>query len=243
MKFNRIQIIALLTLATATFFTSCEKADNKGGGTIKGSCKVSAVTGYFTSPLSISYDTKGRIDTMITTGLLRTYLYEEEGNKVSIFTRISNILEEKVVLLYNKDSKMLDTALIAFKDGTTETRTYAYQNKNTISEYIHSGTDVDTITYNWTAGNMTGASSSTGINPLTGIKYHTNIAFQEGDFNYINTLIERGYVPVGKTANLVQCNYSGNISYKFNSNGYIKQVSSVHEGYPTVHYTYEYTCK
>ncbi|GEM_PF-1498245 len=243
MKFNCIQIIALLTLATATFFTSCEKAENKGGGTLKGSCKVSAVTGYFTSPLSIHYDDTGRIDTMITTGMLRTYRYEDGGNKVSIFTRKANILEEQIVLKYNKDSKLLDTAQITFKNGTRETRTYAYQNKNTITEYIYSPPDVDTITYNWSGGNMTEAHSSRGINPMTGIKYHTNMAFQEGDFNYINTLIERGYVPVGKTANLVQCNYSGNISYKFNGNGYIRQVSSVHEGYPTINYTYEYTCK
>lgn len=241
MKSNSIQLLTLLALVT--FFTSCEKAANKGGGTVKGSCKVSAVTGYFTNPLSISYDAAGRIDTMMTIGMLRTYLYEEEGSKVSIFTKKENILEQKVVLLYNKDSKMLDTALINFKDGTTETRTYAYQNKNTIAEYIHAGTDVDTIIYEWSGGNMTGAHSSSGVNPLMGIKYHSNMAFQDGDFNYINTLIERGYVPVGKTANLVQCNYSGNISYKFNSNGYIKQVSSVHEGYPTINYTYEYTCK
>lgn len=243
MKSNRTPTIALLALATAIFLPSCEKAENKGGGAIKGNCKVSAVTGYFTSPLSISYDDTGRIDTMITTGMLRTYRYEEGGNKVSIFTRKGGILEEIVVLQYNKDSKMLDTAVTTFKDGTTETRAYAYQNKNTIAEYIYLAPDADTITYTWTGGNMTDARSSRGINPLTGIKYHTNMAFQEGDFNYINTLIARGYVPVGKTANLVQCNYSGNISYKFNSNGYIKQVSSVNEGYPTINYTYEYTCK
>ena len=241
MKSNSIQLLTLLALAT--LFTSCEKAANKGGGTIKGSCKISAVTGYFTSPLTISYDTAGRIDTMLTIGMLRTYLYEEDGNKVSIFTKKNNILEQQVVLQYNRNSKMLDTALIMFRDGTRETRTYAYQNKNTIAEYIYSGLDVDTIIYNWAGGNMTGAHSSRGINSLTELKYHSSKAFQEGDFNYINTLIERGYVSVGKTANLVQCNYSGNISYKFNSNGYIKQVSSVHEGYPTITYTYEYTCK
>lgn len=240
MKFNSIRLLTLLALVTS--LTSCEKAD-KGGGTIKGSCKVSAVTGYFTHPLSISYDASGRIDTMVTIGLLRTYLYEEEGNKVSIFTRKDNVLEHKMVLHYNKDSKLLDTARITFRDGTSETRTYAYQNKTTVAEYVHVGTDVDTITYDWTGGNMTGSHSSRGLNPLTGIKYHMNMAFQEGDFNYINTLIEMGYVPVGKTANLVQCNYSGNISYKFNSNGYIRQVSSVNEGYPTLNYTYEYTCK
>ncbi len=243
MKFNRIQILALVPLAAAIFFASCEKEDNQGGGAIKGNCKISAVTGYFASPLSIRYDAKGRIDTMITTGLLRTYLYEEEGNKVTVFTRVNNVLEQQAVLKYNKDSKMLDTAMITFKDGTSETRTYAYQNNNTIAEYIHSGTHVDTVIYDWAGGNMTGAHSSAGNNLLTGLKYYNSIAFQEGDFNYINSLIERGYVPVGKTANLVQCNYSGNITYKFNGNGYIKQVSSVHEGYPTINYTYEYTCK
>ncbi|RYD95666.1 MAG: hypothetical protein EOP54_15435 [Sphingobacteriales bacterium] len=241
MKFNSIQPLALLALAT--FFTSCEKAPNKGGGTIKGSCKVSAVTGYFTSPLSITYDSAGRIDTMVTIGLLRTYVYEEGGNKVTIATRKNNSFDRRIVLKYNRDSKLLDTALVTFQDGSAETRTYTYQNNNTIKEYIYSGNRVDTISYSWSGGNMINAHSTRGINPLTEIKYHTNLAFQEGDFNYMNTLIENGYVPVGKTANLVQCNYTGSINYKFNSNGYIKQVSSVHDGYPTINYTYEYTCK
>lgn len=241
MKFNSILIVALLALIT--FFTSCEKAADKGGGTIKGSCKISAVTGYYANPLSILYDSAGRIDTMITVGLLRRYKYEDSGRKVTIFTEGNNISATTTVLTYNPTSKLLDTARITYTDRAPKTITYAYQNNNMIAEYIHSGLNVDTITYMWSGGNMVSMHPSSGLTNSGSITYHTQMAFQEGDFNYMNSLIEKGYVPVGKTANLVQANYSGNINYKFNSNGYIKQASSVHDGYPTVTYTYEYTCK
>lgn len=239
MNFKSIQILAFLFLAV--LFTSCEKATDKGGGAIKGSCKVSAVTGYFGSPVSFLYDSTGRVDTMVAAGFFRTYKYE--ADKVTITTLKNNLFDTRAILMYNKDSKHLDTVFTSDKDGKNETRTYTYQSNNTINEYIFSGTKIDTLTYTWTGGNMTNMHLSKGANPAGSIKYYNTMAFQEGDFNYMNTLIEKGYVPVGKTANLVQANYSGNINYKFNSNGYIKQVSSVFEGYPTVNYTYEYSCK
>lgn len=241
MRCNSLQLLILLALVS--FFTACEKAPNKGGGAIKGSCKISAVTGYYLSPISISYDSAGRIDTMAASGMSRTYAYENGGNKVTITGIKNNSFDRRIVLKYNKDSKLLDTAMITLKDGTQETRIYTYQSNATVKEKIYSGNDSNTITYSWTGGNMTSAHSTRGINAFTNVKYYADMAFQEGDFNYMNALIDNGYVPVGKTANLVQCNYSGNINYKFNSNGYIKQVSSVNEGYPTVNYTYEYTCK
>lgn len=241
MKFNSTILVALLTLAT--FFTSCKKADDKGGGTIKGSCKVTAVTGYFSTPLSIQYDSAGRVDTMITVGLLRTYKYEDTGRKVTIFSEGNNTSITKTILIYNPSNKMLDTAKITYKDRSTKTIAYAYQNNNMVAEYIHYGLNVDTINYIWSGGNMVNTRPSGGLSNSGNITYHTQMAFQEGDFNYMNSFIEKGYVPVGKTANLVQANYSGNINYKFNSNGYVKQASSVHDGYPTVAYTYEYTCK
>ena len=239
MNFKSIQILAFLALVA--LFTSCKKPEDKGGGAIKGSCKISAVTGYFGSPVSFLYDSTGRVDTMVAAGFFRTYKYEAE--KVTISTPKNNKFDTRATLTYNKYTKLLDSVSVMDKDGNYEHRTYVYKNNNTVMEYIFTNSSIDSITYIWTGGNMTNMHPSNGVSPAGSIKYYSSMAFQEGDFNYMNKFIEKGYVPVGKTANLVQANYSGNINYKFNSNGYIKQVSSVFEGYPTVNYTYEYSCK
>lgn len=238
MKVSHTHIIAGLT--SILFLSSCEKTKTPGSGT--GNCKISAISGFYPSLATISYDENGRVVTISAgSSLLRTFTYLD--NDVKVESRRNGVMET-VSQIELDDKKNIKTQIIEHKDGTVEFISYSYTNSKLTNERITRGANTHSVDHTWEGGNLIRTRPNTGINAQEKIEYYPDMPFQTGDVNYITHLMKDNWVAVGQTANMVRSNYGqDSITYKTDNSGKIIQAKILRQGYPTQTLNYQYSCK
>lgn len=235
-------IYKLLTsgLVASLLLVSCDKNNLPSGST--GDCKITSISGYYPSLVSIAYDSTGRIDTIFASpNLIRIFKYA--GSNVKVETIVNARTENVADIELNTDKK-IKKQTISYKDGSLELREYFYTNGNLTQERITTASGNYTLNHAWEAGNMVKTTPIAGISANKKIEYYPDLTFQKGDVNYIKQIMEENWAAVGTTSNLVKSNYNqDSIVYKADDAGKIVQAKIIRNGYATQTLNYQYTCK
>lgn len=231
-------------LAVATAFIllispSCKKSSSTP------SCKLITVVDQYnssTATINISYNNDGKISTIQRTGSSpSTQVFNYNGNLLMISTSSSGSVTSTDSVVFNSDG------LISYsmeKDAS---------NNKTVNIYTYSGTQllkstsqynggaIQTTTYTYTNGDLTGSSDGTN----TGVySYYTDKTFADGDYLKLVQLINYGAFFV-KNAHLIKGFQEGstveNFNYTFDNTGKITGLTAT-TGSSIETVTYQYSC-
>ena len=234
MKSFKILSLPVLLLSAVVFFSSCKKDSAENSN-----CKIITVSASAGDNYNFTYNTDGKIETVINGNRLTVFTYS--GNTAVASTTNNGLFADKKTITLNANGFAASVKTETSANGANWYKdSYDYNGKELIKDTYTNSQNVapQFTTIAWSGGNMI---STTQNGTTSTIEYDLTKPAQEGDYIWLIQTIQ-GY-KVYSTKNIIKSAATSNVINSFDytfENGKITALKF--NGGSITNYNYQYQC-